>query len=63
MSGYVVSVRELCKGYSGGFTTLDRINVDLPYGQIIGLLGPNGGGKTSLIKILAGLLTSTSGSV
>ena len=63
MSGYVVSVRELCKEYSGGFTALDRINVDLPYGQIIGLLGPNGGGKTTFIKILAGLLTPTSGSV
>ncbi len=42
---------------------LDNVSVALPKGQIIGLLGPNGSGKTTFIKLVAGLLTPTSGSV
>lgn len=63
MSEYVVSARNLTKIYSGNTPALDGINIDIPYGQIIGLLGPNGSGKTTLIKMLAGLLTPTSGEI
>ena len=52
----------LTKAYPGTFA-LNGIDLELPRGQIIGLLGPNGSGKTTLIKILAGLLTPTSGTV
>ena len=42
---------------------LDNVTLSLPKGQIIGLLGPNGSGKTTFIKLAAGLLTPTSGSI
>ena len=42
---------------------LDGLTLNLPKGKIIGLLGPNGSGKTTFIKLASGLLTPTSGSV
>lgn len=44
-----------------GQTILDDITVDLPAGHIIGLLGPSGAGKTTLIRVLVGLQSITSG--
>jgi len=42
---------------------LDDLNLELPKGRIIGLLGPNGSGKTTFIKLAAGLLTPKSGRI
>ena len=42
---------------------LDGLTLNLPKGKIIGLLGPNGSGKTTFIKLAAGLLTPTGGSI
>ena len=42
---------------------LDNLDLRLPKGRIIGLLGPNGSGKTSLIKILTGLINDYTGEV
>lgn len=58
----VLSCRALTKKY-GTKTVLDNVTLDLPKGSIIGLLGPNGSGKTTFIKLVAGLLTPTSGSI
>ena len=58
----VLSCRGLTKQY-GTTTALDNIDLDLPSGSIIGLLGPNGSGNSTFIKIAAGLLTATSGSL
>ena len=52
----------LRKSY-GNVIALDGISFKIPEGKIIGLLGPNGSGKTTFIKIVAGLLTADSGSV
>lgn len=42
---------------------LDHVSLAIPEGRIIGLLGPNGSGKTTMLKILAGLYTEYEGSV
>ena len=46
-----------------GCIALNSINLAIPKGQIVGLLGPNGSGKTTFIKLLNGLLTPTSGQI
>ena len=58
----VLECNELSKSY-GDILALDRISFKIPAGKVIGLLGPNGSGKTTFIKIVAGLLTPDSGEV
>lgn len=58
----LVECRALTKRYSKALA-LNQVNLDLEPGRIIGLLGPNGSGKTTFIKLCAGLLTPTAGEV
>ena len=54
----------VCQGLTKRFgrqTALDRLDLNLPRGKFIGLLGPNGSGKTTMIKLINGLLTPTAG--
>lgn len=46
----------------GSFTAVDRVNLEVPRGEIFGFLGPNGAGKSTTIRILIGLLSPTEGS-
>lgn len=59
---YLVEANGLNKSY-GGFRALNDFNFKVAPGRIVGLLGPNGSGKTTFIKILSGLLTFDTGSV
>ena len=47
----------------GDFVALADINLNIPTGQLTALLGPSGGGKTTLLRIIAGLESPDSGSV
>jgi len=60
MSDYAVQTRNLVKYYDGR-CVLDDINLCVPRGCIYGLLGRNGIGKTTLIRILLGLESATRG--
>ncbi len=57
-----IRVRDLTKRF-GAITALDGISLEVPTGQVYGLLGPNGSGKTTLIRSLVGLLHHESGEV
>jgi ABC-2 type transport system ATP-binding protein len=58
----LIELNGLTKSYSS-VTALDNVNLQIESGHIVGLLGPNGSGKTTMIKILCGLLRPTSGTV
>ena len=58
----IISVNNLSKSY-GSHQVLKDLSFSFEGGQIIGLLGPNGSGKTSLIKILTGLIHDYEGDV
>ncbi len=47
----------------GGVIALDRLDLEIRRGEILGLLGPNGSGKTTFFNVLTGLYQATSGSV
>src|SRR6188768_941 len=47
----------------GDFVALDDVNVTIPTGQLTALLGPSGGGKSTLLRIIAGLERADTGSV
>src|SRR6478736_3235717 len=47
----------------GDFVALDDVNVTIPTGQLTALLGPSGGGKSTLLRIIAGLEKADTGSV
>ena len=46
----------------GDFLALQDVNLEVPAGALLGLLGPNGSGKTTMLSILAGFISPTSGS-
>ncbi|MEE1010686.1 MAG: ABC transporter ATP-binding protein [Acutalibacteraceae bacterium] len=62
MAKNIISVKNLSKSY-GRHKVLENVSFEFNEGQIIGLLGPNGSGKTSMIKILVGLINDYKGEV
>ncbi len=60
MSGHVIEVKDLTKKF-GKFVAVDNISFYVERGEIFGFLGANGAGKSTTIRMLCGLLASTSG--
>jgi ABC-2 type transport system ATP-binding protein len=59
-----IEISALTKTYRGSpVRAVDEVSLSVPRGVVFGFLGPNGAGKTTTIKILAGLLSPTSGHV
>jgi len=57
----VIEVDHLVKRF-GAFTSVDDLSLSVREGEVFGLLGSNGAGKTTAIRVLCGLLAPTSGS-
>lgn len=58
----ILELKHLSKSY-GKKVVLDDINLVIPHGKIVGLLGQNGAGKSTIIKLINDLLTPTSGEI
>jgi ABC-2 type transport system ATP-binding protein len=56
-----IALRDLTKRF-GALTAVDGVTFEVEPGEIFGLLGPNGAGKSTTIRILCGILSTTSGS-
>jgi sulfate/thiosulfate transport system ATP-binding protein len=57
-----ITVRNVSKRF-GEFQALDDVSVDIPSGALTALLGPSGGGKSTLLRVIAGLETPDSGTI
>lgn len=59
----LLEIKGLTKKYSPYSTAVYNVNLSIAPGKIIGLLGPNGSGKTTMIKMITGLLVPTEGTI
>lgn len=62
VSMYDIEIRDLSVYYDS-VGALQNVNLNIKDKEFLGLIGPNGGGKTTLLKVLIGLLQPTTGSV
>lgn len=56
-----ISLESVWFGYEGGPPVLRDVSLEVPEGDFLAVIGPNGGGKTTLLKLILGLLKPTSG--
>ncbi|WP_286264788.1 ABC transporter ATP-binding protein [Thalassotalea atypica] len=62
MSKIIVSLNEASKSYQQ-LDALSNINLSLPEGEVLGLFGHNGAGKTTMMKLILGVISATAGEV
>jgi putative ABC transport system ATP-binding protein len=61
-----IRVNDVVKTYptaGGGFTALDRVSLEIGYGEFVAVVGRSGSGKTTLLNLLAGIDRATTGTV
>ena len=62
MSEFAVEATDIVRTFNDGdFRALDGVSLRVPTGQVFGLLGPNGSGKTTMVRILSTVLAPTEG--
>lgn len=55
-----------CRGLTmkfGGLTALDELDMDIRQGEVLGLLGPNGSGKTTFFNVVTGIYAASAGAI
>lgn len=58
----ILEAKDICKAY-GNNMVLNQVNLTIKAGEIYGLVGENGAGKSSLMKVITGLTKPTSGEI
>jgi putative ABC transport system ATP-binding protein len=59
----VVAVREVTKDYPGGVRALRKVSLTIDSGELVGIVGPSGSGKSSLLHLMGTLDRPTSGQI
>lgn len=59
----IINFKNVNFAYEDGMVVLENINFAIDYGDFACVVGPNGGGKTTLLKLILGLLKPSSGSI
>lgn len=59
----ILECKNLSKSYKKHTPVLENLNIEIPEGRIVGLLGPNGCGKSTLMKLISELLQADSGEI
>jgi len=54
---------DLPTGQAGQLVAADRLTLEVPAGEVFGLVGPNGAGKTTTLKMICGLMLPTAGRI
>jgi drug efflux transport system ATP-binding protein len=60
VSEAIIQIRNLTRRF-GTLTAVDHLNLEVAQGEIFGLVGPDGAGKTTTVRLLCGLMDSTEG--
>jgi zinc transport system ATP-binding protein len=58
-----VALRGVSYAYPGGPPVLRDVTLEIEQGELVAVAGPNGGGKTTLVRVILGLVSPSSGSV
>ncbi|MEA1883617.1 MAG: ATP-binding cassette domain-containing protein [Thermotogota bacterium] len=58
----ILKVQEVTKTF-GGIIALNRVSFDVYEGEILGIIGPNGSGKTSVVNCITGFIKASSGRI
>lgn len=61
-NGYLLTTKDLTIQF-GGLVAVDHVNIDVRRNSIMGLIGPNGSGKTTIFNMITGLYIPTSGDI
>ena len=62
LGGPAVSLHDVTAGYDGQ-PALEDVDLEIAPGSLLAIFGPNGGGKTTMLKLIAGMLRAWSGTV
>ena len=62
MNNYVLELKNISKSF-GGLKALDHVDLELKQGEVLGLVGDNAAGKSTLMKIVSGTYQADAGEI